>query len=531
MMISSKLNFTTTTCNKKNLNTYSSPSPCYSYSSFISNHHHHHHQVINIVNTSLKSTTITIVVSSSPAAPLSKLLRPLTLRVVRVRCQQQMQTPSSSPSSSSSSILETQEKEKEEENEEEFHYPSKSNITSSSSKEKEKEEGRGICGIKVPRQKYISVSKSDLLVAILSSFFEIDDIASRRDFTRFSDIAVASRFQRAFLKLLQDAQFEELSVRDLLLTSALNTDYLLTLPIYVDWKRASDSNAIVFRRGYATERQKGFLIVEKLDYLQSKLLQAIFFSLSKPLGEVAVLIKEAIESASQRQELQIWIERVKVWLKEPFSQKAYSDYARTFDNQLASNQLFVSDLPIWLAAQRAVPRYEGLLSPVGPRGRLLRRLLTWIGLIPSTPKTSLELNSDSTTSEPYLRPSFLSRITLSDIWRPATKEYCGNDFLKMLKTAISILFSQSTLQEPAFQELILLYNEKQGQIETEYKAEISSLKLKIYEKIPIPDLPVVFPDKKLSFRILDTVRLDVASILGLLAFLVNYKFEDILSSP
>ncbi|PIA35024.1 hypothetical protein AQUCO_03700340v1 [Aquilegia coerulea] len=406
MMISSKLNFTTTTCNKKNLNTYSSPSPCYSYSSFISNHHHHHHQVINIVNTSLKSTTITIVVSSSPAAPLSKLLRPLTLRVVRVRCQQQMQTPSSSPSSSSSSILETQEKEKEEENEEEFHYPSKSNITSSSSKEKEKEEGRGICGIKVPRQKYISVSKSDLLVAILSSFFEIDDIASRRDFTRFSEcldsiihaehkgiledmrtnyhflsssssssqtntntntntnagkesftfreeeeeegnyysnsprredqplfsylldnlrtflfrgirissplnpttttttnnsttadhssIAVASRFQRAFLKLLQDAQFEELSVRDLLLTSALNTDYLLTLPIYVDWKRASDSNAIVFRRGYATERQKGFLIVEKLDYLQSKLLQAIFFSLSKPLGEVAVLIKEVI---------------------------------------------------------------------------------------------------------------------------------------------------------------------------------------------------------------------------------------------
>ena len=37
------------------------------------------------------------------------------------------------------------------------------------------------------------------------------------------------------------------------------------------------------RRGYPTESQKGLLLVEKLDYLQSKLLQNIFFSLSKPL--------------------------------------------------------------------------------------------------------------------------------------------------------------------------------------------------------------------------------------------------------
>ncbi|ONK80485.1 uncharacterized protein A4U43_C01F18250 [Asparagus officinalis] len=44
-------------------------------------------------------------------------------------------------------------------------------------------------------------------------------------------------------------------------------------------------------------------------------------------------------------------------------------------------------------------------------------------------------------------------------------------------------------------------------------------------------LQVIFPHKKLSFRILDTVRLDIASILGLLAYFVNYKFENIASSP
>lgn len=60
-----------------------------------------------------------------------------------------------------------------------------------------------------------------------------------------------ARFQRSFVQLLSNAEFEELSVRDLLLTSSLNTDYLLTLPIYVDWRRASESNAIIYRYHYS----------------------------------------------------------------------------------------------------------------------------------------------------------------------------------------------------------------------------------------------------------------------------------------
>ncbi|KAI8019086.1 hypothetical protein LOK49_LG04G01607 [Camellia lanceoleosa] len=348
-----------------------------------------------------------------------------------------------------------------------------------------------------------------------------------------SRVAVATRFQRAFVQLLYNAQFEELSARDLILTSALNSDYLLTLPIYVDWKRASESNAIIFRRGYATERQKGLLIVEKLDYLQSKLLQGIFFVISKPLAKVGVWITEAFKSASQEQDAQVWTERVKLWFKElPLFQQSDSYSEQTSDNLLEVAQLSDNDdLPIWLAAQRAVARYEGILSPVGPRGRLLRRLLMWIGLIPYMPERPFDLEYDVTTSEPYLRPIFLSRITLSDIWEPATRKLCGNDFWKMLQTAISILFSQSILQEPAFEELILLFTKERGEGETESTAEVPSLQLKIYERIPIPDLPVIFPHIKLSFRILDTVRLDIATVLGLLAFFINYKFENILSSP
>ncbi|RYR50842.1 hypothetical protein Ahy_A07g037443 isoform D [Arachis hypogaea] len=120
------------------------------------------------------------------------------------------------------------------------------------------------------------------------------DKKSKKDHGRGSRVTVATRFQHAFMQLLSDAQFEELSARDLMLTSALNTDYLLTLPIYVDWKRAYESNAIIFRRGYATEKQKGLLLVEKLDYLQSMLLRRIFYIISKPLGKLGTWISEVI---------------------------------------------------------------------------------------------------------------------------------------------------------------------------------------------------------------------------------------------
>ncbi|KAF7154418.1 hypothetical protein RHSIM_Rhsim01G0182400 [Rhododendron simsii] len=426
----------------------------------------------------------------------------------------------------------------------------------------------------------------------------------KRNSLKESRIAVATRFQRAFVQLLCNAQFEELSARDLMLTSALNSDYLLTLPVYVDWKRASESNAIIFRRGYATERQKGLLLVDKLDYLQSKLLQGIFLIISKPLAKVGTWITEVIlskssyvfvkfdmfssaaldqafKSAYEGQDVQIWSERAKLWLKKltvlqqtnPFSEQSS-------DNLLQSDQLSDNELPIWLAAQRAVTRYEGILSPIGPRGRLLRKFLIWSGLISPMPRESFDLESDVTTSEPYLRPTFLSRITLSDLWEPASRKHFGNDIWKRLKTAISILFSQSILQEPAFQELILLFTEERVEGETEDTAEVPLLQLKIYERIPIPDLPVIFPHKKLSFRILDTVRsernamvelqghekamgkvrtkkelrgvhvspseamvrlwswltiakvrLDVATSLGLLAYFINYKFVNILSSP
>lgn len=100
-----------------------------------------------------------------------------------------------------------------------------------------------------------------------------------------------------------------------------------------------------------------------------------------------------------------WLERTRLWLRElSMPQGARFHVESSLNDQPVVDQLSDSDLPIWLAAQRAVLRYEGLLSSVlGPRGRLLRKLLSWTGFIPSIQETSFDIDNTSKVSEPYLR--------------------------------------------------------------------------------------------------------------------------------
>lgn len=91
--------------------------------------------------------------------------------------------------------------------------------------------------------------------------------------------------------------------------------------------------------------------------------------------------------------------KFKRWLEE-LSLRSYDE--KIYD-ELKGTEILSSDLPIWVAAQKAITRYEGILSEVGPRERLLRKFLAWIGLIPSTPEQAFDLHSDSSSSESNLR--------------------------------------------------------------------------------------------------------------------------------
>lgn len=111
-----------------------------------------------------------------------------------------------------------------------------------------------------------------------------------------------------------------------------------------------------------------------------------------------------MKTSTGKEDLQIWIEKLKLWLKEQYSPDNL--LLRMSDKKLGSDKIVDvgPELPIWIAAQRAVSRYEGLLSPLGPRRRLVRKLLTWTGLIPSLPEASVNFEIDNKNYlENYLR--------------------------------------------------------------------------------------------------------------------------------
>ncbi|KAL5570654.1 hypothetical protein UlMin_027229, partial [Ulmus minor] len=104
----------------------------------------------------------------------------------------------------------------------------------------------------------------------------------------------------------------------------------------------------------------------------------------------------------QTEEVHDWTKRLKLWLKElHLFQHSFQQEDMSSDDVLGVDKLSDKELPIWFAAQRAVSCYEGLLSPIGPRERLLRRLFTWSGLISPTPEKTFEPDGDSNASEPY----------------------------------------------------------------------------------------------------------------------------------
>lgn len=98
-------------------------------------------------------------------------------------------------------------------------------------------------------------------------------------------------------------------------------------------------------------------------------------------------------------EVQKSFEKIKHWL----DQRSFPPSLGSFENSRLRNlSQSDSELPIWLAAQRAIPVYEGFLSSQGPRERLWRRFLTSIGFMPSMPDASLEIGNENKLIDPQL---------------------------------------------------------------------------------------------------------------------------------
>jgi hypothetical protein len=93
------------------------------------------------------------------------------------------------------------------------------------------------------------------------------------------------------------------------------------------------------------------------------------------------------------------------------------------------------------------------------------------------------------------------------------------------------LFQRTTLQEPTFKELVILFrlapalDEEGG---TEPIAD-PTIYIKAFRDIPMSDLEVVFPEKKISMKPLDLIKLVVTGTIGLVLFVVEFAFAALLN--
>lgn len=89
--------------------------------------------------------------------------------------------------------------------------------------------------------------------------------------------------------------------------------------------------------------------------------------------------------------------------------------------------------------------------------------------------------------------------------------------LRATRRGWSWLWRKTLIQEPTFQELVILYRPASGEAEKNshpHPPKDYSIQIKAFNDIPMADLEVVFPEKKISMKPLDLIKLSATGIVG-----------------
>lgn len=85
------------------------------------------------------------------------------------------------------------------------------------------------------------------------------------------------------------------------------------------------------------------------------------------------------------------------------------------------------------------------------------------------------------------------------------------------------LLTRSRLQEPTFRELVILFRfaSQPGQ------PKERKIHIKLFRDIPMADLEVVFPEKRVSMQPLDLVKLTITGAVGFVVLVVKFAFQAV----
>jgi hypothetical protein len=116
---------------------------------------------------------------------------------------------------------------------------------------------------------------------------------------------------------------------------------------------------------------------------------------------------QQLKQSKEKDASRSWAEEITEWLKEPLKPDMDDDLSSIIADSLTKEEK-EDYLPVWIAAQQAVPRYEAFLSSVGSRGVLLRRLLVWMGILPPLDLKDISIVEDD--SRLLCNPDYINRF-------------------------------------------------------------------------------------------------------------------------
>ena len=398
----------------------------------------------------------------------------------------------------------------------------------------------------------------------------------------------------ALRKCLEQSGFRLCAKRDLDLCEALNEGYLLRLSIQPDLQDLDpnlgrelypelyqlnstvqqpdkhllfDGKILIFTRGYSQEITRGRLLLPKLDYLQSSLVQRSAFSIARRLGDAESEI----------------LQRMKQWMNKGW--EALKGYVNKMNAKIPSQ------------AQTLVEKGVELIESVGKNDKDTSRRKPSLKLERYVGSSAKYVDSpdDYDALNPFLVCELEDKLTRSMpkdeeemiIIRDLLKGYdsgelkCKYDIQKpnsepmhLLKRVsisnlvdffstggrrrlIQSLFSISELIEPTYEEVCILWRPlpnktskpkkafrppnivyylaelfdlvdqlpKNDMVE-ESKLDPQSIEMRTFDRVPMANLQAVFPKSKLIFRPADALILDAVNTFSLLAVLLSQRFDS-----
>jgi hypothetical protein len=313
--------------------------------------------------------------------------------------------------------------------------------------------------------------------------------------------AAEDRFLLHFRTLMEKGNFRPLTQEDIEVADA--EDYLFDLPVHTDWKGLDSQmlsrffekhlyarqgeppefahRILIYRRGVGVDRTRGFLILHKIDALISMILLGLW-SACRALGSLAartfglskprLTAENALETAGG------------VPLPE-----SGDPSAAVLPKHAAQSADSREELPqsTWELPQSPSP----LKDVSGQREAAA-----------SGPSSSATCASSSATNHE------------SHQQRP--DRYIERKTLRSTGVTPLSLFRRTELQEPTFKELIILFRfaATPPLVRGESPQKDWTIHIKAFRDIPMADLEVVFPEKRISMRPLDLVKLTITGAMG-----------------